>query len=386
MHVVHVVSSLDPVQGGPVTALVGLARAQAQIGMCVHVVSPYAGSAPPSTVDALRNVGVEVHLIGPAKGRFSCWRQMRRVLREHIAAADVAHLHGLWEEIQHFAAVTARSLRKPYVITPHGMLDRWSLRQKWLKKQVYMALRLRRDLKQASALHLTADAERDQAQLLGLPCPHIVVPNGLDLSEFAALPPKGFLAARWPQLQGKRILLFLGRVHPKKRPDLLISALPLLHTANAVAVIVGPGDRSYVDTLHSLARELNVLDRVCITGPLYGAERLAAFVDSDLFVLPSEQENFGIAVIEALAAGTPVILSDQVAIWREIVEAGVGAAVPLDVEGLASTMQQWLDTPTLRASASALAPRLVARQYDWTAIAGTWASLYPRYLQRPANL
>lgn len=375
MRVLHVISSFEAQFGGPSEALVGLALAQVHAGLEVKVVAP--GSPGPSTnADRLRSGGAEVALLHAVPGRFWGHAPMIEALGRLVSATDIVHIHALWEGIQHGAAVLGRRLGRPYVMRPCGMLDPWSLSQGRLRKRLYLWWRLRTDLDGAAAIHFTTQSESQGARPLGLEARALVIPNGLDLADFAVLPTRGGFRVRHPRVGERRIVLFLGRLHPKKGLDLLIPAWAKLALPDAVLVVTGPDADGYARHVDALARAAGVADSVLLTGPLYGDERLAALVDADLFVLPSRQENFGIAVVEALAAGTPVLVSDQVALHGEILEAAVGGVVRLEVDDLARGLSRWLsDEPTRRAAASAARP-FVRERYDWERIAGRWAKEY----------
>src|SRR5262249_15680957 len=152
-------------------------------------------------------------------------------------------------------------------------------------------------------------------------------PNGINLEEFEQLPPRGTYRNRCPQLAGKRMIVFLGRVHPGKGLELLVPAFAQANITDAMLVIVGPDSENFQGGVEETFRRHNISQRVIFTGMLRGADRIAALADADLFALPSFHENFGIAVIEALAAGVPVIVSDEVNVCREIAAAQVGASV-----------------------------------------------------------
>ena len=213
------------------------------------------------------------------------------------------HIHALWEEIQHRAARVARELGMPYVITPHGMLDPWSLRQSKWKKRLYLALRMRNNLNGAAAIHYTSDIERDLAAPLRLKPPTIVEPNGVDLAEFDDLPPRGTFRAKHPQL-GRPADRAVPR--PRAPEEGAGPARPRVRAGRAEGRDAGDRRaRTPTDTPSRSARSpgsTSIADRVLFTGMLRGRERIEAFVDADLFALPSYQENFGIAVVEALAA------------------------------------------------------------------------------------
>ena len=382
MRVLHVISNIDPSLGGTSTALIALARAQRGAGLDVNVLSTFSTPSE-DAAESLRRDGVNVTLIGPTTQPLSRHPQIEPALREHVPRVDVVHIHALWEEVQHRAARVARELAKPYVITPHGMLDPWSLKQSKWKKRLYLALRMRSNLNHAAAIHYTSEIERDLSTPLNLKPQTIVEPNGVDLAEFENLPPRGVFRAKYPQLAADRpLVLFLSRVHPKKGLDLLVPAFAAGAPKDAVLVIAGPeGEGGYVERIRALASQHAVADRVIFTGMLRGGERIEAFVDADLFVLPSHQENFGIAVVEALASGCPVLISDQVNIHREITAGGVGVVVSMDVESIRRELNRWMTEGHLRLEAAARAPAFVRSRYDWNVIAQHWAGHYARLVK-----
>lgn len=377
MRVLHAISGLRSSAGGTVAAMVALAGAQRAAGARVSILSTF---IEPETdrVEEVRRLGLDVHSVGPCRDPLSRHPELAPTALRLAGDADAVHIHGLWEDVQHRAAVGAHELGVPYVVSPHGMLDPWSLRQGKWKKRAYLALRLRRDLKRAAAIHFTSRIERDLAAALRLRGPEAIVePNGLDLAEFADLPARGALRARHPQLQDRKIVLFLGRLHEKKGFDLLIPAIEQIGT-DAALVIAGPDDGGYRRTIEDLVARHGIGDRTVFTGMLVGRSRIEAMVDADLFVLPSYQENFGIAVIESLAAGCPVIISDQVNIHPEITAAGVGAVVRTDASELAREIRRWLDDPALRAGAAARGPAFVREHYDLQRVAARWIDHYQR--------
>ncbi|MGH9676839.1 MAG: glycosyltransferase, partial [Candidatus Acidiferrum sp.] len=229
----------------------------------------------------------------------------------------------------------------------------------------------------ATAIHYTTDAERDLAAPLGLLAPTIVEPNGIDSAEYDNLPPRGQFRARHHIPPDRKVILFLGRLHHKKGFDILLPAFALLKDDPSL-VIAGPGEDDYIQYLRAQIGRLGLTERVVFAGMLGGGEKRGAFVDADIFVLPSYQENFGIAVIEALAAGTPVIVSDQVNIHADIFAAGAGGVVPLNSEVLALEMKRWLADGALRKAAGEKAREFARNKYDWKSIAQRWTRHYER--------
>ncbi|HRK30558.1 MAG TPA: glycosyltransferase [Tepidisphaeraceae bacterium] len=385
MRIVHVLSSIDARAGGPAMAIGGLAPALLRRGMEPWVVSTFFRDDLDTIHQQLIQQGVASTRIGPTTRLLRRHPDIVPKLTEVIATADVVHIHALWEEVQHQAMVIARRLRKPYVVRPCGMLDPWSLAQGGIKKKLYMAARLKRDLRGAAALHFTADVERDLTLPLKLGVPAIVEANGLTFEEFDNLPPAGTFRARFSALGDRPFVLFLSRIHKKKGLDLLIPAFATARRNGAMLVIAGPDDSGYGATVRNLVEEHLLGDEVIFTGMLEGVDRLAAMQDAMLFVLPSYQENFGIVVAEAMATGKPAIISDQVNIYREVVAAGAGAAVPTEVKPLKLQLDRWLGDPALCRAAGERAAAFVRERYDWLNIAQRWIAHYQRLAASSAS-
>jgi glycosyltransferase involved in cell wall biosynthesis len=380
MRVLHVISSIDSASGGPSAALRGLAKAQRQGGMDATVLATWHRPESMAEGDLWRRDGVPVGLVGPAHGPLQRHRDLAAAVARAVAGVQVVHIHALWEEIQHLAARAAWRAGIPYVIRPCGMLSPWSLRQSRWKKRLYMAWRMRRHLDRAAAIHYTTTSERLDAAGLKLRGEAIVEPIGTDIPDIAELPPAGEFRARDPRFARGRLILFLGRVHQGKGVEMLIPALACMARRDVCLAVVGPDSRGYLAEMQRLADRHGVADRVVFTGMLTGRDKLAALVDADLLSLPSEHENQGMAVVEALAAGTPVVVSDQVGIHHEILAGGVGGVVPLDVEALAAELTRWLDDEALRTAAGANGRAFAQQHFGWPAIAARWRGHYERLL------
>ena len=377
MRVLHVISDIKASAGGVTSAVIGLATAQRRAGLEVTILSTWVGELDQPNVDALQAAGIRVRAVGPATGRFTRHPDLRRITDEAVAEADIVHIAALWEEIQHQAAIAARRRKVPYIISPHGMLDPWSLaRNRWIKR-LYLIWRLRKDLNRAAALHFTCEVERDLTAPLRLSPPAIVEPNGLDLAEFNDLPPAGTFRSRHPSLGDRPIVLFLSRIDPKKGLDLLIPAFAA-GPKEAMLVIAGPDLAGYRAAVEAMVEKHGLNDRVIFTGMLRGRDRVEAMTAATIFALPSYQENFGIVVAESLAAGVPVVISDQVNIHAEISRAGVGGVVPAQIEPLAAELRRWLEDGSMRAQAAARCRGFVWEHYDWVKIAERWIGHYER--------
>ena len=228
-------------------------------------------------------------------------------------------------------------------MTPHGMLDPWNMSRGSLRKRLYLALRLRRVLQRASAIHAITSIERDFTTRLKLRPPIIVEPLGLDLVDWNDLPTPDVFRRQYQLSIDAPIIIFLGRIDHGKGWELLIPAFAMAAPKidpRTRLVIVGPDYFGCRAAAEALATEHQISDRIIFTGQLLDREKQAALMAADLFCLPSSHENFGIAVIEALAAGCPAIVSDQVALHPDITAAQVGGVVPTDVNAIARELER----------------------------------------------
>jgi glycosyltransferase involved in cell wall biosynthesis len=284
---------------------------------------------------------------------------------------DLLHGHGLWQQPVHQMVRYAQQHQIPYIITPRGMLEPWSLTQSRLKKQLALKLYQAKDLHAAACLHATAEMEAQQLRALGFKNPIAVIPNGIDLAQYP-------LKTAVP-LEGKRTLLFLSRLHPKKGIELLIEAwatiAPALKQDWQVA-IVGNGAPDYVQQLQDLISARGLQQDIALKPPLFGAEKIAAYHNAQLFVLPTYSENFGIVVAEALACGTPVITT-QGTPWQDLETHGCGWWIPTEVTALKATLETALQLDASQLAGMGIKGRaLMAQQYSMTAVAGKMLQVY----------
>jgi glycosyltransferase involved in cell wall biosynthesis len=383
LRILHAISGINLENGGPPIALAGLAGAQARARLDVSIVATWTTDPCPHIVAALESKGIKVTHIGPARNPMSRHPDLPRVLDDLLSRADVLHVHAVWEQIQHVACRSAERRHVPYVVRPCGMLDAWNMSNGWLKKRLYLALRMRKNLDRAAAIHFATDLERQSAARLGLRAPAIVEPLGLNVADFENPPAPGTFKGKHPNLADKRLITFLGRLDRGKGLELLIPAFARIapQFPDAHLVIVGPDSHSgYRATVEQMIRQHNVGQRTLLAGMLKGRDKLAALVDAYVLCQPSFHENFGIVVVEALACGTPVIVSDQVYLHPEISKAGVGAVTPMTVDAVAGALTAWLSDPPLRTGAAAKARPYALATFDWNQIAGHWTQHYERLI------
>ncbi|MBL8701550.1 MAG: glycosyltransferase [Alphaproteobacteria bacterium] len=328
------------------------------------------------TVREESGVTLRVFAQGQPRAFATSWPLMR-ALGPAVGRADVVHLHSL--HLFHVWA-TARACRrqgKPYLLRPHGTLDPFIRARRPLEKRLLGMLFQDRVIREAAALHWTAAEEATLAAPATFGTRGVVVPNGLDLAEYATLPPAGTFRASRPEIGDRRIVLFLSRLNFKKGLDLLIPAFARVagRRDDVHLVIAGPDD-GMAAPARGWIEAHGIRERVSFVGQLAGAAKLAAFRDAACFALPSYSENFGIAVVEAMACGLPVLVSDKVNIWREIAEAGGGEVATTTVEDVAAKLDALLADPA-RARAMGEAGRALAtRNYDWSKIAERLEAVY----------
>ena len=363
LRVLHVIGGLSDRSGGPTTALSGLACGQARAGAHVHVAIGQRSEEPFSRAEEFQAAGIRIEVAS------------RGSIPDAVRNSDMVHLHGVWEPILHAAADAARSAGIPYLFRSCGMLDEWALTRKWLKKRLFLAFRLRRLLDGAAAIHCTSVAEATSTAQLRLKPPLVVAPNGIILDEFRVLPEVGGFRSRHG-VANRPLICFLGRVHPGKGVEYLLPAFARMRRRDAIVAIVGPVDSAFGQDMRTLAASLDIEERVVFTGLLRGRERLSPLVDADLFCLPSEHENFGIAVVEALAAGCPTIVSEHVGLADDIRRHRLGDVTTLAAESIAQALDRWIDNEVERLSARTAARHHALATYDWAAIAIRWLDEY----------
>jgi glycosyltransferase involved in cell wall biosynthesis len=344
LSILHLIDSLDAEAGGPVELVKALSREHAAMGhrVCAALLTWPNGPAPE---------GMEIVWAGQKNGYGGYGFRTGLVawLREEARRHDVIFVHGLWQYHGAAAWLALTPQDTPYYLFPHGMLDPWCIqnRHRYWKKRGYWQAVEKHVARRARAVLFTSETEmrrapepfgkhwsREELVVLGAAEP----PGGSDGSGAAEAQREAFLE-RFPKLRGKRYVLFLGRIDPKKGCELLAEAFAEVAPEDVDLVLAGPcNDAWYSAVLHGMAAKCG---RIHFTGMLEGAEKWGAFRCAEVFALPSHQENFGIAVAEALACGTPALVSTGVDIHRTVTEAGAGLSDSDDLEGTRRMLGRW---------------------------------------------
>ena len=357
----HLCNGLDPVRdGGMVPSILGMTGALSRLRDDVTIVTPTPSRLDPS------QLAPGLTLYGPETD-----------LEEAVRAAEVVHIHGLWQAQTRRGARAARAARVPYLIAAHGMAEPWALRHKRWKKRVYLALVEAKNLRQASCLHALSRPEIDHLRTIAPWTPVCFVPNGVDLAPFDSLPPRSVLEADYPQLKGKFVLLFFGRVHVKKGLDLLAEALGrILPDHGDLHLVVAGTDDGAWESFRDRMAHRGMSDSVTYLGHVAGEQARQVWGAADAFVLPSYSEGFSMAVLEALACPLPCVITTACH-FPELAAAGGGIEVDPTADSVTAGLRDLVErSPAERTTLGQIGRRLVEEQYTWDRQAERLRSVY----------
>lgn len=329
---------------------------------------------------------------GPSISSYGYNERLVPWLKAHAGNYDAVIVNGLWQYVGFAAWRALHGSSTPYFVYSHGMLDPWFKHRyplKHLKKWLYWPWGEYRVLRDASAVLFTCEEERLLArQSFWLyRCHEVVGSYGTTVPpQDADALSEAFLSS-FPELRQKRLLLFLGRIHEKKGCDLLIDAFAraAADAPDVQLVMAGPGDEGLTRQLQSRAASLGISSRISWTGMLSGDLKWGAFHACEVFCLPSHQENFGIAVAEALACSRPVLISDKVNIWREIAADHAGFVESDTLEGTIALLRRWLDsTPAELAAMRVAALRCFDSRFQMEQVAEMLVRTIREHSPQPA--
>jgi glycosyltransferase involved in cell wall biosynthesis len=375
---VAVVSAVvSPRQGGPAIQL-------ARIVDATRDVIDYRLFGVVAAVDSelVRTIFPQMRLFRPcAPRRWFYAPGLQTALNEEANSCDVFHAHMLWDYPVWAARSTARRADKPLVVSPHGsLIARW--RQRSIHKAVYKQIFLRRFVRDSTVVHVLNKAEAAACLDWGLDCPMEIIPNGLPRSAFSEPGDPEAALSRWRWLRGRRVLLFLGRIAREKGIDLLLEAWQrckgLPGSADWILVIAGPDYRGYARTVEDEIRDRGLTDSVFLVGPVWHAEKRSLLAASECFVLPSRSEAMSVAVLEAMAAGLPAIVTRECNM-PELASAGGGWEVPCAVEELSHCIARIMRmTPEELRAAGERGRQLGLREYTLEGACEKFITMYRR--------
>lgn len=362
MRVVHVTPELGVEANGQAQAVTRLCESQRHAGVDARL-------AALTTAQGHSHPLVNTFPSGRGPKRLGISPTMREWLHAQATSntCDLFHSHGLWRMPNIYPAVVCRRYSQcRLVVSPHGMLSAWALHHHPLRKAVFWHALQNAAIRRAECLHAASVSEYEDIRRCDLTQPIAIIPFGVDI------PP-----AAGPGDRERRRLLFLGRVHPKKGIDILLRAWHVVESRfqDWDLQIVGPDERGYLSKMKHLASRLR-LCRVTFTGPLYGPDKLSAYRRADLFVLPTHSENFGLSVAEALAAGTPVVVTAG-APWSSIETHRAGWSIDVGLDPLVACLEKAMArSPSELARMGESGRRWMIRDYCWDRVGARHAATY----------
>ncbi|ACD82607.1 glycosyltransferase [Candidatus Methylacidiphilum infernorum] len=354
MKILLVISSLSLRHGGPPKACLETAEGLQDRGHSVEIYTTEdLQTNDLAFISNFQNKGIRIHIFPITWSKFFLTRYfyfsllLAHALKKNIRQFDIVYIYSLYRFPPTIGSFYSRKNKIPYVIRPHGSLDPYLYKKNRWIKTIYERLIELKNLNNAAAIHFTTQEERDLVRPLNLRTKAIIIPLGIRLKDY--IPNRKIAEKLFPEFQGKKVLLFFGRINFKKGLDLLVPAFSqvLKEIPDLWLVLAGPDNEGYGEKVRGWLKEYKIEDKAIFTGMLLGEKKRAILSLADLFVLPSYTENFGIAVVEAMAMERAVVISDKVNIWREVKEAGAGLVVPCRVDEIARACVKLLKDPQL---------------------------------------
>ena len=379
MRVLHVSPSIEKSYGGPTKSLAAYLTASAMAGIEAHVAAP---RSAPADVNYMEHAGASSVFSFDSSGRGGMARSPELVkwVKEFAGKYDVIHVHGLFNFVSSLSSKAAVASETALVIRPFGTLSRYTFtHRRGTLKRVWFSMLEKPNVLGASGIHFTTNTERDEAAWHGLPIGekgHVVPPPYVD----AAPLKRGSISAR-------DTVLFVGRLNPIKNLEALIDAWPAVLRDHPLMrlVIAGAGEESYEKTLHQRAHANGVSGSVSFAGFLSSRQRDEALSKAALFVLPSFHENFGMAALEAIAAGVPVVFSPHVQLGDFVKDYDLGIVADATAAPLAAAISSALSDQALRERVASSGKRIVSECYSAETIGTQLEAMYLAVLDRHAR-
>lgn len=325
MKVLTLMSSIDLNYGGPARSVPMMVKGLAEIGVDVTLMTIRSENM---NLHALEGTTAKLHVL---ERNYTSKDMEAFVVSEGF---DIIQNQSMWDLCYHQMAKIAHKHGVPYISTPRGMLEPWSLSQKRWKKKLALALYQMKDLQRSACIYTTAETEAQHVKALGVKAPFVVIPNGIETDGYPCR----------TSMEGvKKQVLFLSRIHVKKGIELLIDAWKRLQNdfSDWNLVIVGNGESEYIHSLRNRIAEANLNDSVSIQDPVFGNDKIALYQSSSLFVLPSFSENFGMVIAEAMSCGVPVITTKNCP-WELLNGTQTGWCIDLSVDELERALRESL--------------------------------------------
>ena len=394
LKVLHVIPAVAPRYGGPSRVIFEMCRSIQQKGTEVLVATTDADGAGRLPVEAGAAIAYRqvptIFFKRQLSEVFGYSFSLARWLNDNVKNFDVVHIHAVFSHPCLAAARACRRSEVPYIVRPLGSLDPWSMRQKPHRKKLMWHMSVGRMLSEAAAVHYTTREEQRLAEAsLGL-TQGVVIPLGIEMGMTEDATSAESFRRNHPSLDSNPYILTLSRLHPKKNIESLLEAFLALVKKSEFEtwrlVIAGDGETEYIASLKRLTQVLGGDGKVLFTGWLGGAQKAAALREAALLALTSRQENFGLCVVEALACGVPVVVSDRVNLATEIENAGAGWVTTLEKTNLERVLAEALCDEGERRRRGLAGLDLVERQFSWSKVADELNLLYRSVVRKAPAL
>ena len=385
MKVLHVIPSVAAVRGGPSKAVIEMVKSLREANCEVEIATTDDNGEILLDVSLNRlheYQGVPVRFFARFSPNVHVVREfafssdLTRWLWQHLQEYDLVHVHAIFSYPSTIAMAIARLRNIPYIVRPLGQLCQWSLQQSATKKAIYLNIIERKNINQSASLHLTSESEKQEIKQLNLECKNFVIPHGLAVPE--TIPDAYWRLRNHFQLPLEEpIILFLSRIHPKKGLEYLIQALAQIKDKKFTLIIAGNGDSDYEAQIKSCLHDYGLQDCSLMTGFVEGELKQLLLQGANLFVLTSYSENFGVAVLEALSAGTPALVTPGVALAQEIEQNDLGYVVPQEPTAIAKAIEKHLElSESEEDKLSQRTRQFVLDNYSWEQIAQQLLTVY----------
>jgi glycosyltransferase involved in cell wall biosynthesis len=390
MKVLVIAPYLAPVYGGTSKAILELAQSLGQQGVMVDIISSNADG-----VGKLSSpVGQWIQESHYRIGYFSCWHHNDLILSpslitwliQHVNEYDVVHINTIFSPLLSFVYLICQWSRVPYLMTPHGMLDKWALAYKPRKKELFLKLFDLPALNRASAIQVLTTSESENLMDLRVTAPTLLVPNGIHRQDFAVIPSPVLFQQNFPATQGKKIILFLGRIDPKKGLDLLAPAFAkaLAIYPDVHLVVAGPDNIGFMPKVVDYFEGAGCMAAVTFTGMLTGQLKYSALAAASIYVSPSYSEGLSMSILEGMAMGLPCIITTGCN-FPEAGTARSALVVDINADEIANGLIECLNNPHQSKLLGERARQFVFENYTWDRVASNLSQAYQDIVDRQAT-
>ncbi|MEH1849643.1 MAG: glycosyltransferase [Nostoc sp.] len=386
MKILMVIPALGNVYGGTTKVVLDLAESVGKLGVSVDIIA--------SNANGLTKIDVPLNKWITKKSyrvqyfsylKFLDYKftwSMTKWLFHNVSDYDIVHTNAIFSYPILAAHLACQFRIVPYIATPHGMMEPWALAYKAWKKKFYFTFFEKPSLQKANAIQIIASTEARQINTLDLKTPLIFVPNGINMTDFESLPSAELFYEQFPNTRNKTLIIFLGRIDPKKGLDLLATAFAKAHEKfpETHLIVAGPDNTGFLPTAESYFSEAGCKDAVTFTGMLTGAIKYAVLAAANIYVAPSYSEGFSMSVLEGMAAGLPCLITTGCN-FPEAAEAKAASVVDINVTQIANALIGLLQDPIQAKNMGDRARKLICENYTWDRIASKLISVYTDILE-----